>query len=54
MQKTRKNFRITPQLLDRMERVKKPHQTETDWIEDAMYEKVVREEESARSQAAAR
>lgn len=48
MAKVRKNLRITPQLLDRMNRVKKPHQTETDWIEDAMYEKAVRDEEAER------
>jgi hypothetical protein len=48
MVKARKNWRITPQLIDRMLKVRKPHQTETDFVEDALYEKLVREEEAAR------
>ena len=47
--KVRKNWRITPHLLERMEKVKKPHQTETDWVEDAMYEKALRDEEAMRA-----
>lgn len=51
MVKARKNWRITPQLLERMNKVRKPHQTETDFVEDAMYEKVLREEEAAKREA---
>jgi hypothetical protein len=53
MVKARKNWRITPQLIDRMARLRKPHQTETDFVEDALYEKLVREEEAARREAKA-
>jgi hypothetical protein len=53
MAKVRKNFRITHQLLERAAKVMKPHQTETDFVEDAMYEKVLREEEEAKRGKAA-
>lgn len=42
-------LRLTQHLLDRMERTRRPHQTKTDWIEDAMYEKAVRDEEALRA-----
>jgi hypothetical protein len=44
--KTPKHWRIHPHYLDRMKRLLLPHQTETDFVEQAIYEKVLREEDS--------
>lgn len=39
-----KHWRIHPHYLERMTRLLLPHQTETDFVEDALYDKILKEE----------
>lgn len=53
IKKIPKHWRIHPHYLDRLSPLLAPHETETDFVEQAIYEMVLRREDEARRQKAA-